>query len=145
MNYSKSFTCQSGKLRTEFTSPIAKSTCLGLLDATFLGVFLTKEVPRGTLTAASNRKATVNLPFIALESFFDSPKLSVSFNVQIVRTAKYIVRPLCKLPLSLHAESLKYILYFLVARCLYFRCIEVKWSASKSFLSSAFWPHLYRI
>ena len=28
----------------------------------------------------------VNLP---LESFFDSPQLSVSFNVQIVRTAKY--------------------------------------------------------
>ena len=41
------------------------------------------------MTAAAIRKATINLP---LESFFDSPKLSVSFNVQIVRTAKYIVR-----------------------------------------------------
>ena len=34
-NSSKYFTCQSGKLRTEFTSPIAKSTSPGLSDTTF--------------------------------------------------------------------------------------------------------------
>ena len=31
----KNITCPSGKLRTEFTSPIAKSTSPGLLDTAF--------------------------------------------------------------------------------------------------------------
>ena len=35
LNSSKYFTCPSGKLRTEFTSPIVKSTSPGLLHATF--------------------------------------------------------------------------------------------------------------
>ena len=35
LNSSKYFTCPSGKLRTEFTSPIAKSTSPGLSDTTF--------------------------------------------------------------------------------------------------------------
>ena len=35
LNSSKNFTCPWGKLRTEFTSPIAKSTCPGLSDTTF--------------------------------------------------------------------------------------------------------------
>ena len=35
LNSSKNFTCLSGKLRTEFTSPIAKSTSPGLSDMTF--------------------------------------------------------------------------------------------------------------
>ena len=34
-NFSKNITCLSGKLRTEFTSPIAKSTSPGLLDTAF--------------------------------------------------------------------------------------------------------------
>ena len=34
-NCSKNITCPSGKLKTEFTSPIAKSTSPGLLDTTF--------------------------------------------------------------------------------------------------------------
>ena len=35
LNSSKNFTCLSGKLITEFTSPIAKSTSPGLSDTTF--------------------------------------------------------------------------------------------------------------
>ena len=35
-NSSKNITCPSGKLKTEFTSPIAKSTSPGLSDTTFL-------------------------------------------------------------------------------------------------------------
>ena len=35
LNSSKNFTCPSGKLITELTSPIAKSTSPGLLDTTF--------------------------------------------------------------------------------------------------------------
>ena len=35
LNSSKYFTCPSGKLRTEFTSPIAKSTSCELSDTTF--------------------------------------------------------------------------------------------------------------
>ena len=35
LNSSKKFTCPSGKLITEFTSPIAKSTSPGLSDTTF--------------------------------------------------------------------------------------------------------------
>ena len=35
LNSSKYFTCPLGKLRTEFTSPIAKSTSPGLSDTTF--------------------------------------------------------------------------------------------------------------
>ena len=35
LNSSKNFTCPSGKLITEFTSPIAKSTSPGLSDTTF--------------------------------------------------------------------------------------------------------------
>ena len=35
MNSSKNSTCPSGKLRTEFTSPIAKSTSSRLSDTTF--------------------------------------------------------------------------------------------------------------
>ena len=35
LNSSKYFTCQFGKLRTEFTSPIAKSTSPRLSDTTF--------------------------------------------------------------------------------------------------------------
>ena len=35
MNSSKNFTCPSGKLRTEFTSPTAKSTSPRLSDTTF--------------------------------------------------------------------------------------------------------------
>ena len=35
LNFSKKFTFLSGKLITEFTSPIAKSTSPGLLDTTF--------------------------------------------------------------------------------------------------------------
>ena len=35
MNSSTYFTCPSGKLRTEFTSPMPKSTSRGLSDATF--------------------------------------------------------------------------------------------------------------
>ena len=35
LNSSKIITCPSGKLRTEFTSPIAKSTSPGLSDSTF--------------------------------------------------------------------------------------------------------------
>ena len=35
LNSSKIITCPSGKLRTEFTSPIAKSTSPGLSDTTF--------------------------------------------------------------------------------------------------------------
>ena len=35
LNSSKYFTCQSGKFKTEFTSPIAKSTSPGLSDTTF--------------------------------------------------------------------------------------------------------------
>ena len=34
LNSSNNFTCLSGKLMTEFTSPIAKSTSLGLSDTT---------------------------------------------------------------------------------------------------------------
>ena len=53
LNSSKYFTCPSGKLRTEFTSPIAKSTSPGLSNTTFfvhctciLGAWL----PRGVST-----------------------------------------------------------------------------------------------
>ena len=46
--------------------------------------FLTKARPRGTLIAAAIMKAS---PF---ETFFDSPLLSVSFNVQIVCTTLQI-------------------------------------------------------
>ena len=35
LNSSKKFTCPSGKLITEFTSPVAKSTSLGLSNTTF--------------------------------------------------------------------------------------------------------------
>ena len=35
LNCSKSITCLSGNLKTEFTSPIAKSTSPGLSDTTF--------------------------------------------------------------------------------------------------------------
>ena len=35
LNFPNNFTCPSGKLRTEFTSPIATSTSPGLLDTTF--------------------------------------------------------------------------------------------------------------
>ena len=35
LNSSKNFTCPSGKLITEFTSPIARSTSLGQSDTTF--------------------------------------------------------------------------------------------------------------
>ena len=35
LNFSQNFTCPSGKLSTEFTSPIEKSTSPGLLDTTF--------------------------------------------------------------------------------------------------------------
>ena len=35
LNSSKNFTCPSGKLRTEFSSPTAKSTSPGLSDSTF--------------------------------------------------------------------------------------------------------------
>ena len=36
LNFWKNFTCPSGKLRTEFTSLIAKSTIPGLSDTTFV-------------------------------------------------------------------------------------------------------------
>ena len=59
LNSSKYFTCPSGKLRTEFTSLIAKSTSPGLSDTTFSAhcvknfhstgcyIFRTFEVPPG--------------------------------------------------------------------------------------------------
>ena len=40
LNSSKKFTCPLGKLTTEFTSPIAKSTSPGLLDTTFFARWL---------------------------------------------------------------------------------------------------------
>ena len=46
-NSSKNITCPSGKLKTYFTSPIAKSTSPGLLDTTFFAhwrLFLYKKI-----------------------------------------------------------------------------------------------------
>ena len=46
LNSSKNFNCPLGKLRTEFTSPIAKSTSPGLSDTTFFArCFLWKMCP----------------------------------------------------------------------------------------------------
>ena len=39
-NFTKNFTCPLGKLRTEFTSPIAKSSSPGLSDTTFFARWL---------------------------------------------------------------------------------------------------------
>ena len=39
-NSSKNLTCPSGKLKTEFTSPVAKSTSPGLSDSTFFARWL---------------------------------------------------------------------------------------------------------
>ena len=51
LNSSKNFTCPSGKLRTEFTSPIARSTSPGLADTTFF----TCCESHATLTHINNR------------------------------------------------------------------------------------------
>ena len=44
LNSSKIITCPSGKLRTEFISPIAKSTSPGLSDSTFFARWYCKQV-----------------------------------------------------------------------------------------------------
>ena len=43
-NSTKNFTCLLGKLRTEFTSPIAKSTSPGLSDTTFFARWLCVKI-----------------------------------------------------------------------------------------------------
>ena len=42
-NSSKNITCPSGKLKTEFINPIAKSTCPELLDITFFAHWIMKD------------------------------------------------------------------------------------------------------
>ena len=47
LNSSKNFTCPLGKLITEFTSPIAKSTSPGLSDTTFFARWVTLRLMLG--------------------------------------------------------------------------------------------------
>ena len=56
LNSSNYFTCPSGKLRTEFTSPIAKSTSPGLSDTKFFARWLlhrSAKIPKKLITYTS--------------------------------------------------------------------------------------------
>ena len=54
LNSSKEFTCPSGKLITEFTSPIAKSTSPGLSDTIFFACCFV-EVLAGEVEKAADK------------------------------------------------------------------------------------------
>ena len=58
-NFSKNITCPSGKLKTEFTSPIAKSTSPGLWDTTFFACWVEKNGGEYKLKFSRNTSSTL--------------------------------------------------------------------------------------
>ena len=86
LNSSKYFTWPSGKLRTEFTSPVAKSTSNGLSDASFFARCQENRVDCATLKGLSSLlKTTLTVP---LNSYISSPSLH-DYNVKLANAMSY--------------------------------------------------------
>ena len=86
LNSSKYFTCPSGKLRTEFTSPIAKSTSPGLSDASFFARCQENRADCATLKGLSSLlKTPLTVP---LNSYISLPSLH-DYNVKIANAMSH--------------------------------------------------------
>ena len=84
MNTPKSFTCQSGKLSTEFTSPIAKFTCLGLSDANQRAKKVVSDSPGLADFAIGLVNSVLNLPDGQV-MFFEEFKLKKNCEINSAR------------------------------------------------------------
>ena len=71
----KIFACPSGKLSTEFTSPIAKSTSPGLSDTTFFAPCLWKVLLESKVLLSSNFFHTNLLSFLEIQTLIKSHSL----------------------------------------------------------------------
>ena len=77
LNSSKYFTCPSGKLRTEFTSPIAKSTSPGLSDTTFFARW-SVQITFHIFWSFPNQETIIPRKVMARTIWFSSAILKVS-------------------------------------------------------------------